>query len=517
MTSPTIEYGLIAPLLVLLGGAVCAVLVEALVPRAKRFGVQFGLAVIAQLIALTLVCAGWSVTPGVAVMGGLSIDGPTRIVWSLLLVFGLGATLLYGERRVSGGTSAFAAQAHTVPGSRAEHEAIAARQENTEVFVLLELSLFGMLVFPAANDLLTMFVALEILSLSLYVMCSLARRRRLLSQEAALKYFLLGAMSSALFLFGAALLYGFSGSFLFSDIDAGITLGIESQTLLMAGLALTSIGVLFKIGAVPFHAWVPDVYTGAPTPVTAFMAVCTKLAAFGGLLRLLFVALGGARWDWQLVIAVIAVLTMVFGAVVGLAQTDVKRLLAYSSIAHAGFILVAVVGAMAGDALSEGLTGSVSGVMFYLAGYGLATMGAFAVLTMVRRSGGEATGFDAWAGLGRREPVLGAIMTLFLLSMAGIPLTGGFVGKLVAFVAGWQGGYAWLVVVAIVMSLVTAGFYFRLIKIMYFDEPDVSVDVVKAGVPTWVVIIVGAVGTLVLGLAPGSVLDLFTSAAGFLR
>ncbi|MFC2641082.1 MAG: NADH-quinone oxidoreductase subunit NuoN [Propionibacterium acidifaciens] len=517
MTSPTIEYGLIAPLLVMLCGVLCAVLVEAFVPRTRRFDAQFGLALLAQLVALALVCAGWSDVPGAAVEGSLSVDGPTRVVWAMMLVFGLGATLLYGERRVCGGTSSFAAQAHTVPGSRAEHEAIAARQENTEVFALLELSLFGMLVFPAANDLLTMFVALEILSLPLYVMCGLARRRRLLSQEAALKYFLLGAMSSALFLFGAALLYGFCGSFTFADIDAGVTLGIESQTLLMAGLALTTAGVLFKIGAVPFHSWVPDVYTGAPTPVTAFMAVCTKLAAFGGLLRLLFVALGGARWDWQLVIAVIAVLTMVFGGFVGLAQTDVKRLLAYSSIAHAGFILVAVVGAMAGPALAQGRSGSVSGVMFYLAGYGLATMGAFAVLTMVRRSGGEATGFDAWAGLGRREPVLGAIMTLFLLSMAGIPLTGGFVGKLVAFSAGWEGGYAWLVVVAVVMSLVTAAFYFRLVKVMYFDEPDGSVDVVKAGTPTWTVIAVGAVGTLVLGLAPGFVLDLFTSAAGFLR
>lgn len=518
MESPTIEYGLIAPLLVLLVGAIVSVLGEAFIGRAKRFTIQFALAILVMVVALGFVCFSWSDQPGPVVMGALSIDGPTRIVWMLLLSFGLLSTLLYGERRIGGGTSSFAPQGHTVPGSIAERQAIAARQENSEVFALLEMSLFGMLIFSAANDLLTMFVALEILSLPLYVMCALARRRRLLSQEAALKYFLLGALSSAFFLFGVALIYGYTASFNFGEIDAAISSSTESIGLLLAGTALVTSGVLFKVGAVPFHSWVPDVYTGAPTPVTAFMAICTKVAAFAGLLRVLYVALGGARWDWQLLLVVVAIATMLVGAIVGLAQTDVKRLLAYSSIAHAGFIMVAVVGAVAAaTGLADGASGSVSSVLFYLAAYGFATMGAFAILPMVRRAGGEANGFDAWAGLGKRRPILAAIMTLFLASMAGIPLTGGFIGKLLAFTAGWQGGYAWLAVIAIVMSLITAAYYFRVVWVMYFKAPDPEVDVVKAGWPTWVVIFVGVVGTLVLGIAPEFVLDLFTNAAQFLR
>jgi NADH-quinone oxidoreductase subunit N len=271
---------------------------------------------------------------------------------------------------------------------------------------------------------------------------------------------------------------------------------------------------LFKLGAVPFHSWIPDVYTGAPTPVTAFMSVCTKIAAVGGLARLLYVAVGGLRWDWQLVLAVVAVLTMLVGALIGLAQTDVKRLLAYSSIAHAGFILVAVTGAVTA---TSGQVGSVAGALFYLAAYGFATLGAFAVVTLVRRAGGEATGLEAWGGIGRRNPLLGALMTVFLLSLAGIPLTGGFIGKVVAFVPAWTSGYQWLVVVAVLASLITAAFYFRVIGVMFFAPDGENVDVVTPGTSTWIVLAVGAVGTLALGLAPSWVLSLATQAANFLR
>ncbi|SER94052.1 NADH-quinone oxidoreductase subunit N [Propionibacterium cyclohexanicum] len=518
MTPPTIEYGLIAPLVVLILAVVAAVIVEAFVPRHTRHRVQLGIAVISQLLALAFVTVGWNDRPGQAVMGALSIDGPTRMIWALLLVFGLLAVLLYGEKRIGGGSTAFAPQANAVPGSLAEREAIAARQENTEVFPLFSMALLGMLVLPAANDLLTMFVGLEILSLPLYVMCGLARRRRLLSQEAALKYFMLGALSSAFFLFGTALLYGYSGSFTLADVDASITRSTQALPLLLAGAGLVSVAMLFKVGAVPFHSWVPDVYTGAPTPVTAFMAICTKIAAFGAFLRVLFVALGGIRWDWQLLLAAVAVVTMVLGSLAGLVQDDVKRMLAYSSIANAGFILVAVVGAMAtGTGLDAGRSGSVSGTLIYLTTYGLANTGAFAILTTVRQAGGEATSIDAWLGLARRRPALGAVMTLFLLSLAGIPLTGGFIGKLVAFTAAWQGGYGWLVLFAMAFALVTAAYYLRVVYVMYFAEPNTETDIVHPGWPTGIVITVCALGTLVLGLVPGFALDLFANAANFLR
>lgn len=518
MTPPTIEYGLIAPLVVLILGVVVAVLVEAFVPRPSRHSAQLAVSVASQLIALVFVTAGWHDRPGRVVMGALSVDGPTRLMWALLLVFGLLAVLLHGERRIGGGASAFAPQANAVPGSLAEREAIAARQENTEIFPLFGMALFGMLILPAANDLLTMFIGLEILSLPLYVMCGLARRRRLLSQEAALKYFMLGALSSAFFLFGAALLYGYSGSFTLADVDTSITRSTQALSLLLAGAGLVSVGMLFKVGAVPFHSWIPDVYTGAPTPVTAFMAICTKVAAFGALMRVLFVALGGIRWDWQLLLAVVAVLTMVVGSLAGLVQDDVKRMLAYSSVANAGFILVAVVGAMApATGLQAGHIGSVSGTLFYLTTYGLANTGAFAILMTVRRAGGEATSLDAWRGLARRRPLLGAVMTLFLLSLAGIPLTGGFIGKLVAFTAAWQGGYGWLVLFAMAFALVTAAYYLRVVYVMYFSEPNVDTDIVHPGWPTGIVITASAIGTLVLGLVPGFALGLFANAAEFLR
>src|SRR4029077_15793545 len=209
----------------------------------------------------------------------------------------------------------------------------------TEVFPLTMFAIGGMLLFPASDDLLTMFIALEVLSLPLYVLCGLARRRRLLSQEASVKYFLLGAFSSAFFLFGIAMLYGYSGSVRLSVIAAAAASDTGSQTLLLAGMALVGVGLLFKIGAVPFQSWKPDVYQGAPTPVTALMASCTVVSAFGAPLRVFYVAFGRLTWGWRPALWVVAILTMLVGAIIAITQTDVKRLLAYSSIAHAGFIL----------------------------------------------------------------------------------------------------------------------------------------------------------------------------------
>ena len=387
-------------LLVLLGGTI-AIVFEGAVPRLVRPTVQAAWALLVLIGAFGWTLVNWSANaPRLAAMNALTLDGPSQLTWMLLLFFGALAVLLFAERRVGGGESPFAPNASAVPSSQAEREAIAARQEQTEVFPLLLFSLAGMMVFAAANDLLTMFVALEVLSFPLYVLCGMARRRRLLSQEASLKYFLLGALSSAIFLYGVALTFGYAGSFHFRDIDLAVQSNAQSPWLLLAGLALLGVGVLFKMGAVPFHNWVPDVYQGAPTPVTAFMAICTKLAATVGLLRLLYVALGSLRWDWQTALAVIAVATMVVGSLIGLTQTDVKRLLAYSSIAHAGFILVGVVGAVTtANGLADDRVGSVAAILVYLAAYGLATMGAFAIVTLVRRSGAEATSFAAWSGL----------------------------------------------------------------------------------------------------------------------
>ena len=308
-----------------------------------------------------------------AAVGAVAVDRPTLFIQGTILVLAFISVLLIAES--SHEVSAFTAQAAAVPGSAEEREGLLAGISHTEVYPLTLFAVGGMLLFPASNDLLTMFVALEVLSLPLYLLCGLARRRRLLSQEAAMKYFLLGAFSSAFFLFGVAMLYGFSGSVRLSAIAAAAAATRQSSVLLYAGIALLGVGLLFKIGAVPFQAWKPDVYQGAPTPVTALMASCTLVSAFGALLRVFYVAFGQLTWDWRPMMWAVAILTMVVGSIIAITQTDVKRLLAYSSIAQAGYILTGVVAAT---------TAGLSSSMFYLAAYGFATIGAFAVVTLVR-------------------------------------------------------------------------------------------------------------------------------------
>ena len=367
----------------------------------------------------------------------------------------------------------------------------------------------GMLLFPAANDLLTLFVALEVFSLPLYLMAGLARRRRLISQEAALKYFLLGAFSSAFFLFGVAFVYGFSGALGLGEIATAVGSTVGRDPLLLVGIALIAVGMLFKVSAVPFHSWTPDVYQGSPTSVTAFMAACTKVAAFGALLRVFYVAFGGVRWDWRPMFWVVAILTMVVGALLAITQTDVKRMLAYSSIAHAGFLLT---GFLAID------RAGVSSTMFYLVAYGFTTVGAFAIVTLVRDSAGEATHLSQWAGLGRRSPMIAGIFTFFLLALAGIPLTSGFTGKFAVFSAAVGGGAAPLVIVGVLASAIAAFFYVRVIVLMYFSEP--AADGPTVAVPSFLTqaaVTAAVVVTVLLGVVPQPLLDLADRASVFIR
>jgi NADH-quinone oxidoreductase subunit N len=517
---PTIEFRLLGPVLIVFVAACLGVLIEAVAPRHLRDEAQLIITTLSLAGGLFILGMTWGASfHSIAAVGSLAIDGPTQVWWALILVFGLLSALLFAERKLYGGVTAFVPMAAAVPASPLERKAEELRFEHTEVFPLFLFAITGMMLFPAANDTLLMFVALEIFSLPLYLLSGLARRRRLASQEAALKYFLLGALSSAIFLFGVALLYGFSGSFTLRSIAAAIPAAKGGSALLILGLVAVTVGVLFKVGAVPFHSWTPDVYVGAPTPVTGFMAICTKIAAVGALARLLYVALGPARGDWQPVIAVVAILTMALGAVLAIVQTDVKRMLAYSSIAHAGFLLTAITGAATPQSgVPTGQLGSTGAIGFYLAAYGFATLGAFAILTMVRTETGEQNQLVAWAGLGKRHPVLAGAMTLFMLSFAGIPLTGGFIGKWAAFAAAFRGGYWWLVVIAVLLSLVAAYFYLRVIAVMYLsDETEQTAEVGSPGLGTWIVIVVGCIATLALGIVPGWAIDLATMSGQLLR
>ncbi|WP_370124224.1 NADH-quinone oxidoreductase subunit NuoN [Streptacidiphilus sp. MAP12-33] len=528
--APHIEYLQLSPMLAVFGAAMLGILAEAFVPRRHRYAAQVGIALagLAASFGLILYLAldGYATNKAdLAAMGAVAVDGPSLFLQGVITLVAVVAVLQFAERRLEPRSStgaavdAFAPEAAAVPGSDAERRAATSGHATTEIYPLTLFAVGGMLLFPAASDLLTMFVALEVFSLPLYLMCALARRRRLLSQEAAVKYFLLGAFSSAFFLFGLALVYGYAGSVQFSQIAAvvegkatitpALAVTTGNDALLLIGLAMLGVGLLFKVGAVPFHMWTPDVYQGAPTPVTGFMAAATKVAAFGAMLRLLYVAFPGLAWDWRPVLWGVAILTMVAGAVIAVTQTDVKRLLAYSSVAHAGFILTGVI------ALDRAGLGAV---LFYLAAYSFVTLGAFAVVTLVRDADGEATHLSRWAGLGRRSPLLAAVFALFLLAFAGIPLTSGFTGKFAVFQAASGSGATALVIVGVLSSAVAAFFYIRVIVLMFFSDP--RADGPTVAVPsamTGTAIVLGAVVTVVLGVAPEYFLHLANQASAFVR
>lgn len=525
--TPSVEYFLLCPMLIVFGVAVAGVLAEAFVPRRIRYATQVALALgglIAAFVALIEVSRSIPASGRAVVLGAMAIDRPALYLQGTVLLVAVMAVIFMAERTQAkaeakvavaagaggaGGLDSFTPQASAVPGSEAEREAQRAGVSQTELFPLAMLSVGGMMVFPASNDLLTMFVALEVLSLPLYLMCGLARHRRLLSQEAAMKYFLLGAFSSAFFLYGVALLYGATGTLLLPGIRDALAAHGDTS-LALVGVALLSVGLLFKVGAVPFHSWIPDVYQGAPTPITGFMAAATKVAAFGALLRVVYVALPPLHDQWRPVLWAISILTMAVGTITAVNQTDVKRLLAYSSVAHVGFILTGVI--------ADNPAG-LSATLFYLLAYSFSTVGAFAIVGLIRNAEGvEDADMSRWAGLGQRSPIVGVMFSMFLLAFAGIPLTSGFVSKLAVFKAAAQGGAVPLVVVGVVASGVAAYFYVRVIVSMFFTEAtDDTPQVVAPGILSKAAIAVCAVVTVALGVFPQPLLDLADHAAQLLR
>jgi NADH-quinone oxidoreductase subunit N len=513
-TTSVIAWSQIAPIIVVLGAAVVSVLVEAFVPARARRPAQL----ILSLCAITgagvwaLILALSNVGTGVAVFGGRLLIDPLALFVQVAVAAAALLALFVIADRTADGEDAFTPQAAAAPGSLLETQSRTAKLVHTEAYPLTLFAVGGMMVFPAAGDLLTMFVALEVLSLPLYLLTGLARRRRLLSQEASFKYFVLGAFASAFFLFGAAWVYGASGTINITELITQVASGdLAADPVLYTGLALLLVALAFKIGAAPFHMWTPDVYSGAPTPVTAFMAAGTKIAAFGALLRVVYTVMAPLEWDLSPALWTVAIATMVVGTAVALTQTDVVRMLAYSAISHAGFILTGVV--------SFSSLG-ISGALFYLFTYGLTTVGAFGLVALVRSRGpdgsigGEARDLDQWRGLGRTAPVLAVAMTVFLLAFAGIPLTSGFVGKFAVFAAAFEAGAAPLAIIGIACSAVAAFFYARIIVAMFFAEPTETTAIgVKTEGLTAFAVTVAAVATIALGVWPTPVLDFATSAA----
>ena len=503
LTAPSLSYSLLAPMLIVFGGAVAGVLVEAFLAKTHRAAVQLTISVGALLLALQQLWRIRDLSSTTAAVNSVTIDKAGIFLQATVVLLALVAVLLIADQ------DNFVAQAAAVPGSSEEINALQQKSQQTEIFPLFLFAVGGMMLFPVATDLITLFVALEVFSLPLYLLAGLSRRKRLLSQEAALKYFLLGAYASAFFLFGAAFLYGYSASITFTGIRNAVVGGGGNDVFLLIGMAFLSIGLLFKVGAVPFHAWSPDVYQGAPTPVTAFMAAATKVAAFGAMLRIYYTVFANAQWSWTPVLTIIAIITMVFGSLVAIAQRDVKRMLAYSSIAHAGFLLTGVI------ALNKA---GLEATLFYLFAYGITTVGAFAVVTLVRDSAGEVTDLNRWKGLGKRSPWVATAFAGFLLSFAGIPLTSGFIGKFSIFSAAYESGARSVVIAGVLSSAIAAFFYIRVIVLMFFTDPvedGTSVEIPSS--LTSITVIFSMIVTIALGVFPAPLLNFISNLATFIR
>jgi NADH-quinone oxidoreductase subunit N len=365
----------------------------------------------------------------------------------------------------------------------------------SEFHVLTLAAVVGMMVLSAATSLVTVFLGLELLSVALYVACGFSRRDTT-SQEAAAKYLLVGGFASAFVLYGMALIYGASGSTLLSDIANRIGPEQAGNPLLLLGVLLLGVGFAYKVSGAPFHQWTPDVYQGAPLPVTAFMSVGTKAAAFAMILRVFDFALPSLGLEWQALLAFVSVTSMVLGNLLAIRQTSVKRLLAYSGIAQAGYILVGV--------LAGGSAG-ISAVLFYLFAYLFMNFGAFAILTVLVRRDGERDQLTDLDGLGFRHPFLGLLMTVFMLSLAGFPPLVGFFGKLFLFTAGVSAGWTWLVVIAVLASVVSVAYYLRVVVHVYTRPAQERVSEDPVSQPSagpLIAVMVSALLSVLLGIGP---------------
>jgi NADH-quinone oxidoreductase subunit N len=485
---PNVEWRQLVPLLILIGGALL-ILVAGTFFRGRKVAWVYSAMTVALglggLVAAAFIwdrVSGRGGTPELAVSGALVIDGFsvffTVVVCSAVV---LGALLADGYIRREG-------------------------MDAPEFYVLMLLSASGGILMAMANDLIIVFLGLEILSIALYVMAGY-NRRRAESQEAAIKYFVLGAFSSAFLLYGIALTYGATGSTNLSFVARFVRNGAVTPGLLLGGMALLIVGLGFKVAAVPFHMWTPDVYQGSPTPVTGFMAAAAKAAGFAALLRIFFTAFGTQQLalDWRPIVWAVAVLTLLVGSVLAVVQNDVKRMLAYSSISHAGYVLVGLQAAN-----GRGLAGS----LFYLLAYTFMVLGSFAVVTVVGRRGDGRHSIDSYKGLARSSPGLAFTFTVFLLAQAGIPLTSGFLAKFYVISAAVQSHSYAIAIIAMLAAVIAAFVYLRLIVVMYMggEEEDA---VSRAHIPLGTTIALGIAlaFTLVVGFLPQPVFDFARDAA----
>ena len=502
LLTPDVSWTALAPMMILIGVAVVLMIIGALSLEKPRYLSYSLLTVAAAAASIVTAVPLWDRVndptrgPFGILRNALGIDG-----FSVFFMFLIPATVILAALFADG---------------YLRREGM----EGSELYVLILLSASGGLVMAAANDLIVMFLGLEILSIAVYVLAAM-HVRRITSQEAGLKYFVLGAFSSAFFLYGIALTYGATGTTRLAGIAAyvppaqGTPFGAEitpgqildggggPPALLLAGIALLLVGFGFKVAAVPFHAWTPDVYQGSPTPVVVYMAAGVKAAGFAGLLRVLLRGFAGYSADWQPYIYALAVATLLVGSVLAIVQTDVKRLLAYSSISHAGFILIGV------QAASDR---GISGALFYLTAYTFMVAGSFGVVTLVSRTGDDATLLDDFRGLAKRRPLLAGAFTIFLLAQAGVPFTSGFIAKFEVLAAAVEVNSYYLALVAMVAAVIAAYLYLRVIVAMYMSDDEQAAEAradVEGPVPFPAILglVVAVVVTILVGLWPSGLAD----------
>jgi NADH-quinone oxidoreductase subunit N len=374
-----------------------------------------------------------------------------------------------------------------------------------EYYVLTLFATLGMMVMISANHFVTIYLGLELLSLSLYAMVAM-NRDSVASSEAAMKYFVLGALASGLLLYGMSMIYGATGTLEITGIAQRLMGGGANKTVLAFGLVFLVSGLAFKLGVVPFHMWIPDVYHGAPTSVTLFIGSAPKLAAFAIVMRLLVNGLITMAQDWQAMLMILAVLSMAIGNLAAIAQTNLKRMLAYSAISHMGFMLLGIIsGLFAGGDVGDALN-AYSSAMFYVIAYVMMTSGAFGMILLMARAGFEADTLDDFKGLNRRNPWFAGIMLMVMFSMAGIPFFIGFFAKFSVLQAVVAAGYMWLAIVAVLFSLIGAFYYLRVVKLMYFDQPADAAPL-SAALDTRILISANGLAIAIFGIFPQPIMD----------
>ena len=478
-TQALADLGQIAPIATLTGFFLFAIVVDLVLPRSRRGGAVAIVAVVGFTYSLGTAVYRWLYATGdYAYQKFASGDNFALFFEILFAILGILTVAL----------------SHSYLRKRGMLE--------SEFHILIMGAVIGMMVLASATSLVTVFLGLELLSIALYIVCGFARNESR-SQEAAAKYLLVGGFASAFVLYGMALIYGAAGTTVIPDIATRVASASLGSPLLVLGIVLMGVGFAFKVSAAPFHMWTPDVYQGAPIPVTAFMSVGTKAAAFAMIVRVFAGGLPHLSPEWQVLLAFVAATSMIVGNLMAIAQSSLKRLLAYSGVAQAGYILIGVI---------AGGTSGLAAVLYYLFVYMFMNFGAFAVITLLAGPEGDRDGFADLEGLAQRNPVMAVLMSIFMLSLAGFPPTVGFFGKLFLFTAGVSAGYTWLVVLAVLMSVVSVFYYVRVLIPIW--SPSLRRDRIPASISSTSVIALSGVASLLLGVYPTTLLLIGELGAG---